>query len=304
MLNNFHNLFLKAILLSFVFLIFASSVESADYSTYDGTIVLKNGTKYEDISFKINSRFKTLTFKLEDEKKHVSFTNVDKIYDSEGDDITDQVLGNYYKPKADIQEDKKAEKKEEKQAEIQLVDQNPVSNEIKQEDRWLSQDSKVYKKSQEKLWNTAIIIAPGYSIPSGFYYTGTTGGIGFGADLLLSLSRETTLRFSASKANITLKPPFDFLSTNTYRYIVSFQYNKPLEQEIVDKSMYYFYSGLGTTNDELDTHFTMTAGGGIIKMMSEEIGLNFELRLDLPGAYDESMQAVIIDLRFGLAAVF
>ena len=96
---------------------------------------------------------------------------------------------------------------------------------------------------------------------------------------------------------------FDFIPISTYRYFVSFQYNRQLPQEKPDKSMYYFYSGMGSVSDDLSSYFALTAGVGLIKMVSPELGINTELSIDIPGAYDETIQALIFDFKLGITVV-
>ena len=63
-------------------------------------VELKDGSVYEDCQMGIDDTYKTIELKCGETTKRVSFTNVAKIVDSKGNDITADVIGEYYQPSA------------------------------------------------------------------------------------------------------------------------------------------------------------------------------------------------------------
>jgi hypothetical protein len=90
----------RIVCLSILILLLASGFTMA---AKKGTIVLKNGDTYENIEYKIDKEYKTVKAKLSDgeTEKNFSFSNIDAIYDSDGNNLAPKLLGRWYDPRVE-----------------------------------------------------------------------------------------------------------------------------------------------------------------------------------------------------------
>ncbi len=277
-----------------------------------GTVYTKDGTKYENVSFSKNNQLKIISFTYLDKKIYISFVDIDKIYDQSDNDITIHVLGKYYQKQNHKNQNKNGTKKQNK--------------------GWL-------KDINTKRWNAALLVHSSYIYPSGDYYKGFDGGKSFGADIIVALSDETSLRFSYGSAGIKIPsylllfysddPTIEIVNQSidysAKRYFFSVQVQESFDIYEKDNSFWYLYGGIGSVADKLtidlsirDTNTNLIYsdqsvaneslaavrfGGGLVKMLTPVVGVNVEFSWDIVGAFKEEIKANLVDLKLGLAFV-
>jgi hypothetical protein len=268
------------------------------------TIIDKNGERYENVNYKIDKTFKVVTIKLEEQEKNISFTEIETIIDQEGNDITASVLGGYYRPR---------------------------------QETWHSESDEVFREARKKLWNIGTHLGANYSIPLGDYYEGIDPGFGIDGDLIIAVTYNTAARLTVSKSGMEIdesnfyiipQPGFEVLdwkfSLNAFRYFVSGQYYNRPDRITAGKTIFYVYTGLGavihrfnlkvTTReistgnifklDDTDTQSKLasTLGGGIMLMLSKNLGLDFTASLD--AILLKRTSAFIMDAKIGTIVLF
>ena len=112
-------------------------------------IELKDGTLFENVTFKVDKDFKVITIEYGDNKRNVSFTDVATIFDNSGEDITVNVLGRLYVPSR--------------------MGVEPVE---------VFESADMPPGWRKHPYAFAIHAQPNYSLPSGDFYDGFTAGIG------------------------------------------------------------------------------------------------------------------------------
>ncbi len=60
-------------------------------------IELFDGTTYENVKFRADKSYKVISFKIDGKKKNISFTDISRILDNNGKDVTARYLGKYMK---------------------------------------------------------------------------------------------------------------------------------------------------------------------------------------------------------------
>jgi hypothetical protein len=268
------------ILFPFIFFILFSFSSSA-FGAKASRIELLDGKVYENVTFTVDSQYKIITIKKGDWKQEVSFPDVAIIYDEEGKDVTAEYLGGYYTPP---QEKGKSESQEQ-----------------------------VYRRYRKRPFSFGFSAGTNYSFPGGDYYDGITSGIGFGADVIIPVTKNVAIRGTISKSGMKddLKawaPGFiileDDLSLNAWRYLVCAEYYHWPRWKTGGKILYYFYTGLGAishsfsgtatlehpfshiieviySTQNTQTNFVTTYGGGVIPMISKTVGVDIGAELDL-----------------------
>ena len=271
-----------ASLLTFFFVIFCLSHSA--FAAKASRIELKDGTVYENVTFTVDTQYQVITVKMGDWKKNVGFLDIARIIDEEGDDVTAKVLGDYYKP---VEEERKGE--------------------------WLSEEDTTYKIYQKRPFDFGMRAGANYSFPIGDYYDGTESGVGYGIDVMITVTRNVAVRGTISRAGMRddLKSMFpgimiveDNLCLNVWRYAVSGQYYKWPRWRTGGKLLYYGFAGLGvithkfsgsaTVQDpvtgelvvlygtgDTENKFMLTYGGGIISMISDRVGIEMEATFDV-----------------------
>ena len=270
-----------------------------------GTIVTKDGQRFENVTYDILTAYKIIKFKQGEKDKNISFADIEAIYDSNGTDITASIIGGYYKP---------------------------------QKETWKSDTDPVVKTGKRAKFKVGWRLGANYSIPISDYYEGIEPGIGFGGDMFVSLTNNLSLRFLVSKSGMKVEDDFHLFHTGyeytvlkekyditTMRYMLCFQYNNIQGEVDHGKTMFYFYSGLGvvsqkTTPDVLvrdnfddalysltesvtENKFAINNGFGAMVFFSKTTGIDFLINADevfVGNYYGGSSLAFIIDLKVGL----
>ena len=280
-------------------------------------IELADGTAYENVEYSVDKLYQVVTIELGDWKQKADFADVALILDEDGKDITARVLG-----------DK----------------QEPV--EKKREAEWLSKEDPKYKAQQKRPFDFAIRGGGHYSFPLGDYYEDIKSGIGYGLDAVVTVTKNVAIRGSVSRAGLRedLKDMFpgaiivdDDLSFNVWRYAVCGQYYQWPDWKTGGKMLYYGFAGLGAVTHKMsgtamlqepqsgeigeirgtgdtENKFMLTYGGGLITMISDKVGVEFGITLDVifVGSSDDldvvyygnADYANIFDLKVGLIGLF
>ncbi|MBU8934373.1 MAG: hypothetical protein KOO62_10250 [candidate division Zixibacteria bacterium] len=295
---------------------------------------LTDGTIFESISFKIDDVYKVITFNEDGKKRNISFTEIAGIYNADGSDITEILLGPGYGAAA----------KSQTRQETQPIDSGGQTAVDQKQSGWVSETSEKYKQGQKALYSVAFRLGGNYSIPATDYYDGIKSGLGYGFDIVVPVTRKIAIRGTISKSGMEddpdqllsgsgMVPIRDNLSLDVWRYFVSAEYYSWPRYVEGSKTMYYLYSGLGAishsfsgsilaldiSTDEIwavtyesQSKFAFTLGGGLVTMFSNSLGLDTRAAADLVivgtdsneyGMYGRTQQALVFDLKVGLVAM-
>jgi hypothetical protein len=280
-------------------------------------IELADGTAYENVEYSVDKLYQVVTIGVADWKQKVDFADVVRILDEEGEDVTAKVLGDKYEPV-----------------------------EKKREDEWLSKEDPRYKAQQKRPFDFAIRGGANYSFPMGDYYEDIKSGIGYGFDAVVTLTRNVAIRGSVSRAGLkddlegmfpALSVLEDDMSLSVWRYAVSGQYYQWPDWKTGGKMQYYGFAGLGAITHKMsgsallqeppagdiweirgtgdtETKFMLTYGGGLITMISDKVGLEFGITLDVVFVdnsddldvvyYGKADYANIFDFKIGVIGFF
>lgn len=287
-----------AVLISF--LVFGGSVSS--FATEEvGTIVLKSGEIFENVHYKVNKNYYVITIIVGDSEKKVLFSDVLSVHTEEGVDISENILGIKANP----------------------IRETAIGAAPKTVETWQSADSEDHKKAREKKWNIALSFKASYDAPTGEFYEGISGSVGFGGDVRIAISNQLALIGTVSSAGLGLdnsQPFFSVdpsvtilsqdLSLNATRILVGFEYYQPLNKRNDRGGMWYFHSLVGaikhnsssdlSVRDNISgqvinlgssdsfTRFTQSFGGGVVPMLSPNIGLDLSGDIDLVWVSDSN----------------
>jgi hypothetical protein len=290
----------------------------SSFSAVASKFQLRDGTVYENVTFKVNNVFKVVTISKDDWKKDVSYTDIELILDEQGTDITADQIGIYGN---------------------KLIEKDTSRGET-----WESKSDPVVKSRQKPLWSGTISVGSNFSSPLGDYYDGISSGVGFGGALAFAVSRNLAIRLSVSKSGMKenadeIYPNSvlleDNLKLNAWRYFVSLEYYGGLKRDVRRKTMYYLYSGLGaishnfsgsitvrdladnqiylvTPSSDGETKFTSTTGLGLVVFLSNSMGLELGMTGDLVFvgsnnnnySYSPYGNAFVFDLKAGIVTMF
>lgn len=277
----------------------------------NGTIILKSGERYDNITYSVDKIYKVIKATLEDsgEEKNFSFHVIDKILDEDGSDITSKVLGENRVPK--------------------------------EKEPWLSENSEVFRRSRTKMWNAILELGGNYSNLMGHYYEGIKPGFGIGGAVHIALDPQLVLGFSYGRSWMEGEdlfydddPEYEILQQEwtfgTGRYLMSVEYFDLIDKMENKLNMYFLGAGLGvikhistlkltvredSTGDigSLDdtykeNKFILNFKGGIVREITKEVGINFSASFDIvvlgrENPYDmnsKMMYSSIVDVRAGL----
>ena len=280
-------------------------------------IELADGTAFENVTFSADKLYQVVTIQVGDWKQKVDFADVARIVDEDGKDITARVLGDQHKP---VEKEREGE--------------------------WLSKEDPKYKAQQKRPFDFGIRGGGNYSFPMGDYYEGFKSGIGYGLDAVVTVTKNVAIRGSVSKAGLKddLKEMFpglnvveDDINLSVWRYAVCGQYYQWPDWKTGGKMLYYGFVGLGAVTHKMsgtamlreppagdmweirgtgdtENKFMLTYGGGLITMISDKVGVEFGITLDVifVGSSDDldvvyygnADYANIFDLKVGLIGLF
>ena len=313
----------KSLLIPLLLLCLAGSVFAAKASR----IVLKDGTFYQDVNYSVDNTYKVIYVVVDQQEKTLSFTNIAGIYDDDGEDVTADVLGDYYRPGT-------TPTPPPPEGSTGDATVSPSISPASQGDE--EQETPAWKK---KVNPFVFGFSPGVhtTFASGDWYEGTKSEAGFHAYVLIPVDRRVALRLSVSKAGIDVDKDEFFrgytviqenVSFNVWRYFVSAEYFNWPEWRKGGKVMSYCYGGLGAishntsgeayvyspyedvvyylTGTDGQTKFATTLGGGIVVCPGRNIGLDLGGQIDcvFVGSgqeYGSTQTAFLIDLKLGIS---
>ena len=277
----------EAISIRLIFVLFAAILLTsvAVLAAQTGTVTLKDGTVFENVTITTDKTYKVIEFKLRGKKKAFSFNEIESIVDQDGNDITEEVVGSYYRTEMN--------------------------------DEFLSEQSKAYRHARRRLWKTAFSLGGNYNIPSGDYYEDINAGLGFDVDFTVALTYRIALRLQVSYNGMDYPDDLAYiigfqdgeraimynLNFSSMSYFASFQYYYRPDRETPGKVIWHLYSGLGAVTHKLEsdavlilsdgtelvypegsyseTKFAGTLGGGMTYMVGEAIGIYWAAGMDM-----------------------
>jgi hypothetical protein len=283
--------FRKSALWAFVLALVLLLVPNLASAKKASHIELKDGTVFEQVTYKVDKAYKVITIRDGKEKRTVSFSDIAAIIDGHGTDITIEILGRYY------------------------TEPGTVANPI-----LIADPAEPPPGGKRFPYTFAIHAQPNFSVPIGDFYTGFKPGIGFGADISFPVSHQIAIRGSVSKSGMTT----DFempagVSFTVMRYSFAAQYYDWPNWRTDGKMMYYLYTGIGAINhtfsvgsDSEDISRLMTTlGFGLVHQFSESIGLEAGGEIDWVYigteknksdhfGFGEVQYALVMDFKVGL----
>ena len=134
-------------------------------------IELFDGTTYENVKFRADKSYKVISFKIDGKKKNISFTDISRILDNNGEDVTARYLGKYMK--------------------TSQAAQSEAVETVKKREDWLGETDPVREKYNKPLWSVAFPVSVNFSIPAGSYYQGFKAGVGFTGEILIAINRKS-----------------------------------------------------------------------------------------------------------------
>lgn len=261
------------------------TIYSVSYAEEASLIMLKDGVKYENVSFEINRESQEIYINNQ-QKDMVQFIEIEAIYNKDGFDISEELL--YI----------------------------PTPEELERMAAYNAFLDEKYKKPFRFYIRTGSC----FSIPLDEYYERFTSGFGYGIDVAVPLISFFSIKAQISKAGI--KPGNkidDILDIDVWRYFIGGEiYNDP---KIWGKTYNtYIFVGFGAVSNKLTdkaypsqsisiTKFSATIGAGIIPMLTHNVGLDLGFGIDYlfvgwasskEDPIGSAQIAFILDLKLGL----
>ena len=299
--------FTTKILRGVLVIIATLAISGSSFAEEIATITTEDSEVFEDVTYTVNQLYKVITIKLATGEKNISFANIRSIVDAQGNDITAESLGRVYKGR---------------------------------EETWLDKDSEIIRRAERKLWRVGLQIGSNYSFPVGDYYEGFDAGVGFGGRIKVPITYRLALRLQVSKSGMKVDESECYcysidsnlsvvnqkFSVSAIRYVLEVEYFGRPDRDTPGKTIWYTYTGLGVISHKLsldlrvrdntdgqtfdlndsstETKFIQTLGGGMVQLLSGQVGLDFGVNMDLVyiGSGDDysPVNAFIFDLRVGL----
>ena len=281
----------KIYLLLFVVAVFFTVNQA--WAATASLVELFDGTTYENVEFRVDKSYKVISFKIDGKKKNISFTDISRILDNNGKDVTARYLGKYMKTSQAMQSqsDMTVQKKED----------------------WLGETDPIREKYNKPLWSVAFPISANFSIPAGSYYQDFKAGLGFSGEILISINRNLSLRGTVSKSGMQddleeIAPGFriidDNLKFNVWKYFVSLQYSNGPNWSANKKMGFYGFGRIGAVSHKLtgaatiqdpatdsmffiigsgesESKLAITTGIGFVGLLSPSFGVEFGSTIDV-----------------------
>lgn len=244
-------------------------------------IVLKDGTVVESVDFKADYRYMTIVFKVGDDTRYISFTDVHAIIGLSGNEITTRVIGGYSKTAGT--------------------------------ETWQSVNSEVHQRARCRLWLIGFAAGGNLFFPSGDPYRGVDPGTGFYGEVLFALTRSLTLKATVSRSSFTTDDDYvlqvneglsssytvDNYDVSSRKYFLIAQYyilpNSLSGRDFIP----YLFNGIGIVSEKTDadqtfpddspdeeftwrvtdteTNLSLTLGLGVMYLMNQTFGICAEI---------------------------
>ncbi len=281
--------FLRPVFIAAAIIIFMPLVLSAgEY----GTVVKRDGTKYENVNKIADKNFNIITLRRGDKDTDAGLIDFDVVYDSVENDVITPIFVSADKP--------------EKEA---------------------SGSGTELRVSGDKTWDAGISLLGAFSLPYGDYYEGIDGNVGFEGHFVLSIDRKMAFRAIIARSGMSAEEPFQLsamkfilgIQINTYEPQMEpgnaicygvvglglIKYKVPLNYDL------YIYSLMeGTHIHELDSESDLLfhGSGGAIIIVSPNFGFDISASLDLVAGTRSGSEGYgmgyIFDFRGGLTILF
>lgn len=307
------------IVLSAIFLTISFTFQNANAA---GTfsIELRDGTVFENVKFQINAANSTIVITKNDTTTIVSFTDISRIIDEKGTNVTGLYVSGFRNIITKPIEPKKEE-----------LPQKVVA---------------VWEDRVRDLWRFALSINSSFTIPTGNFYNGVGTGFGYSADVSIFLKNQLSLRGTVSHSGMKaiadeIAPGFiilqDNLNFDVWRYFLSAQYFERIDWSQNVKSGILAFGGIGFIAHKFTgelfiqdpvsnslfvvygqgqnlTKMAFTGGVSYIRLLSPTIGIELGTTVDLvligsrgnPGIengfsiYENIDAAFVFDVRVGI----
>ena len=247
----------------------------AGATSYQGTVVLDDGERLEDVKFKYDSWRKVLRVEEDGSKRYFSLIRIEALYNADGEEITASVLGKDAWPAVAAE----AQQRRIPARPIHVAGPQPQEIISTDEPVWRSEHDAVVKRGRRAPWTAVIRLSPSFSVPFGDYYDGVDAGVGFEADLRIGINHQLGLRLSGSRSGA--KSGVSWADITIYRVLVGLEYFDLVSDR--DLSHWYLFGSLGFINQDVESllggdpgaKFAISSGGGYLIGLSPNLGLDF-----------------------------
>lgn len=306
--------------------IFVSTAVAAKTNTF----LMLSGIEYKNVPYRVLSSYKVVEITADGTKMNLSYADIAAIYDSTEQDVTRLVIGRTSRAPQTEPAAKDSTQTAAKATSDSVVAQQetpvadsvvpsqpaPIQPEAKpvvtapqqqQQEPWVSKEEKSYKEGQKSKWSVLFSALGNYTIPTGDYYEGIDGSVGFEGEIMIPVSREVGIGAIVSKAGLTTD--IDGLDISSWKYFFMFHY---LIETNNRKNLVYLSAGAGVTHLSAsgggdETNFTLPSKVGIILALGQTTGLNLGAGYDLsfvPGydsdGNDATATAFELNVRAGI----
>jgi hypothetical protein len=159
----------------------AAGVASVAAATHTGTIVLRDGTRYQSVEFQVQHDMRVVQFRYEGRNHVIGFNDIRKVLSRANEDITAQTL-----------------KPPDPERPIPRSREAPGLFEDPTEAPGLFKDPRA-----KSTWTWRIHVFGDYSLPAGSYYSGVGGSIGGGVHLCLPANSRIGLMLAVHRAGFS-----------------------------------------------------------------------------------------------------
>ena len=251
------------------------------------TVLLKGGEEYQDVTYRILSKFSVLEIKRGGTVTNLNFSEIQAIYDADGHDIAPELLGEGYRS-----------------LERAPGDTSPVKRRGRR------------RAAPWRTWNVVLSVDGRMDTPFGRYYDGSKGGAGFGGTIHVRVTPDLAFRGSVTRLGLGFGDDFGLVSyerdeqiisqdfdLDGLRFLAGVEYHKALGSQGPRWGFWYVHASVGAIRHSLkgeavvfnpaasltyrvaiedsDTQFTQQHGVGVVYGISDRLGLVGSGELDL-----------------------
>ena len=228
-----------------------------------GTIILKSGYEYENIKYEMFRKRKKVRFWIDSKKFSVKFKEILTILKQDGTEAYPQVFKDYQGTETRVR-----------------IFRNKIPFLI-----------------EKKKWKVAARVGVVYGSPSGSYYDGLSGGLGFGGSLKIASSNKHAFKliyssYQTDEVFVTTSS----IAVNIKTYFVAVERFVYKNEDDSLSSLSYMNFGVGravlkesigsppffdTRRIISDSRWAFTLGFGYINKMNKNLGIDFGGNLDI-----------------------
>ena len=299
------------------------------------TVLLKDGQKYEQVTYQVHRGFNTLELRSGERNVQVSFADIEAITDASGNNIAPRILGTRYRPS------NHAAPRAGETSAAALAGPDSAA-----EARATPTQVEPSAFRLPRPWKMALTLDGGFDSPFGDYYDGTRSGLGFGGTLHAAVTDEFALRGDVTLLGVRVSDGFRLVSldpsveivSQSYdidglRILVGGEYYQSIQRAGGWSGFWYAHGSLGVIRHRItgqltvrnpgtgqvaelspvDTQskFTMTSGFGVVYRVAPRLGVNFSGDLDgvwtkvyYPnGSTGVGMKGLVLGVHAGIALI-